>query len=420
MEDFQIVNMIVYLILIIIFGYIFGHYLSKKMIPLREGARTLPRPVINPRVSEYEIEKTTNIPIPGETINKMIDRFIFKYFDKNGFPLESTIALYSKYCCNKGNVTQENKRKLTDIGYYILDIVIFNIPSTNTPNPKEYWPPIKWSNHNIFNILIQPTNTAQIIRGQNYRDEYVQNYTGSSSTSNFWSDLFGNDSGFDYGSNGSNNNNNDNNNNNQETADSCSDSPQSRCGIGCPTSCLSSAFAAALPPPSSSSSSSSGNNGYNENGNESGIDNTTQNTISTQKSATNTTFLPGGINEIIIGSANIDGYQITDCLQKSDGSELNDMINDFIKTYFIEGGPNENRPTQTAIDLFNKFQNKTPMDGFHMNKMRDLIFYVLQVIIPGLPTRTYVSGTPARNKSDSSYVEWRPIRWLSLSEQANQ
>ena len=94
------------------------------------------------------------------------------------------------------------------------------------------------------------------------------------------------------------------------------------------------------------------------------------------------------------------------------------MINDFIKTYFIAYGPNENRPTQFAIDLFNQFNNKTPMDGFHMNKMRDLVFYVLQVIIPGLPTKTYVSGNPTINKSDSSYVEWRPIRWLSLSEKS--
>ena len=87
-------------------------------------------------------------------------------------------------------MTQENKRKLTDIGYYILDIVIHNIPSTTNPEPKVYWPPIKWSNHDIFNILIQPTHTAQVIRGQNYRDEYVQNYKNSSSTSNFLSGLF--------------------------------------------------------------------------------------------------------------------------------------------------------------------------------------------------------------------------------------
>jgi len=411
-DDF--ISTLILFYIVVILGYIIGNYLSKTYAPLREGARTLPRPVINPRVYEYESKKTSYIPIPGETINQMIDQFIFKYFNKDGFPLESTIALYTKYCCNKGNVTQENKRKLTDIGYYILDIVIPNIPSTTNPEPKVYWPPIKWSNHDIFNILIQPTHTAQVIRGQNYRDEYVQNYKNSSSMSNFLSGLFDSGSSSNYNETGTNNN--DNNNNNQQAADSCRDAPKNNCGIGCPTSCFSSAIAASLPPPSSSSSTT--NDGSNQSINESGINQQGIDSISTQKSAANTTFLPGGLNEIVIGSADIDGYQITDCLQKSDSSELNDMINDFIKTYFIAYGPNENRPTQFAIDLFNQFNNKTPMDGFHMNKMRDLVFYVLQVIIPGLPTKTYVSGNPTINKSDSSYVEWRPIRWLSLSEKS--
>ena len=408
MEESQIVIIIVYIILFILFGYIFGNYLSKKIVPLREGARTLPRPVINPRVSEYEKDKNTKLVIPGETMNQAIDRFIFKYFNKDGFPLESTIILYTKYCCNKGNVTQENKRKLTDIGYYMLDIIIPNLSSTMNSDPKAYWPPIKWSNHDIFNILIQPTSTAQVIRGQNYKGQYVSNLT-SSGSSNFWDDLFGNNS---QSSNESNNTET-TTNNNQSVADTCSDEPAGGCGIGCPTSCLSSAIAASLPPPSSSSSSSSSSSGSNNNqtsGSNAGGANNKNNTA-------NTTFLPGGLNEIIIGSADIDGYQTTDCLQKQEnGSELNDMISEFIKTYFIDNGPNENRPTQALIDLFNQYDSKSPMDGFHMNKMRDLIFYMLQVIVPGLPTKTYVPGAPAINKSDSSYVEWRPIRWLSLSE----
>ncbi len=414
MEESQIINIIVYIILFIIFGYIFGHYLSKQMVPLREGARTLPRPVINPRVSEYETDKKEKLILPGETMNQMIDQFISKYFNKDGFPLESTIVLYTTYCCNKGNVTPENKRKLTDIGYYILDIVIPNLRSNNNnSDPKTYWPPIKWSNHNIFNILIQPTETSQVIRGQNYKGVYVKNIS-SSDSGNFWDDLFGNDSSSSTdGGSDQNNNNNDN----QGAADSCSSAPKNNCGIGCPTSCLSSAIAASLPPPSQggSGSGSGGTSGSSSNNNENsgGSAGSTNNPNNTA----NTTFLPGGLNEIIIGSADIDGYQITDCLQKQkDGSELNDMINEFIKTYFIDYGPNVNRPTQAAIDLFNQLDSKSPMDGFHMNKMRDLVFYVLQVIVPGLPTKTYVSGTPAINKSDSSYVEWRPIRWLSLSE----
>ena len=53
------------------------------------------------------------------------------------------------------------------------------------------------------------------------------------------------------------------------------------------------------------------------------------------------------------------------------------------------------------------FQYKTPMDDIHMNKLRDVVYYILQVIVPGLPT----------DALPRSYVEWRPIVWLSRSSE---
>ena len=114
---------------------------------------------------------------------------------------------------------------------------------------------------------------------------------------------------------------------------------------------------------------------------------------------------------LIIGSAEIDGYMITDEEQTSTETTLNDQIDAFIKDFFIEKGPNKNKPTQKAIDMFNMyFQYKKPMDDIHMNKMRDVIYYMLQVILPGLPTASL----------PRSYVEWRPIVWLSLSERTKR
>ena len=401
MEVSDFISIFFYVIIFIIFGYIFGNYLSKKFVPLREGARTLPRPVINPRVPNYENEKPKNIPIPGQTINKMIDNFTNKYFKKDGFPLESTIHLYMSTFCDKGNIDPENKRKLTDIGYYILDIVIPNVPSTNNPEPNVYWPPIKWTNHKIFNILSQPTPTYEILQGQNYKDTYINTSTSSYSGRNI-SSLFGNEFDNNIDTDGSSNNNNNKGDNNKKAIDSCKDDENS-CGIGCPTSCLSGVFASEVEKQNKADSSSNSNDGSNINqsissGGRKGDQVTSQN-------IPGTTLLPGGVNQLIIGSAGIDGFQITDCKQTSDSPDLNNEVNDFIEQYFITDGPNKNRPTQEAIDLFDQFNNKTPMDGFHMNKMRDLVYYVLQVIIPGLPTE----------KSGRSYVEWRPIRWLSLS-----
>ena len=119
----------------------------------------------------------------------------------------------------------------------------------------------------------------------------------------------------------------------------------------------------------------------------------------------------GGSNTLIIGSAEIDGYQITDEPQTSNSTSLNDKIIAFIKEYFIEEGIHKNKPTQKAINTFNMyFQDRSPMDGIHMNKMRDVVYYILQVIVPGLPT----------NSLPRSYVEWRPIVWLSLSERSRR
>ena len=115
-----------------------------------------------------------------------------------------------------------------------------------------------------------------------------------------------------------------------------------------------------------------------------------------------------GSNVLIIGDVTVDGYQTTDVDVDNNITLLNENVNTFINDYFIESGPNQGKPTQKAIDAFELYfnQNKTPMDGIHMNKMRDLVYYILQSIIPGLPTV----------QLPRAYVEWRPIHWLSRSE----
>ena len=125
----DIVSFVIYLFIILIFGYIVGHSLSNKCFPLREGARTLPRPVINPPYKIYEKTVKDIVFLPGETMNHFIDKQANTYFDKDGLPLEKTIQKYAAYCVNQGNVSDENKRKLADIGYYVLNIVIPNLPN---------------------------------------------------------------------------------------------------------------------------------------------------------------------------------------------------------------------------------------------------------------------------------------------------
>lgn len=397
---------ILYVFIVIIFGYIFGHAISKEYKPLREGARTLPRPVINPPYKIYEKESIHAHSIPGQTMNQFIEQHTNKYFDKDGLPLEKTIQLYVSYCVNQGNVTQENKRKLTDIGYYFLNIVIPNLPTTKQPNPNEYWPPIQWSNHKIFSVWTQPNNTYQVMRGQNYQNSYVANFSNSNNGGGNFFSFFGNlDNSDQYNYNKSPDS--DSNNNDNGLADQCDNKPQSACGIGCPSSCLSSAFAAAASAQQNEDSQTKGRSGaIGDNLVDSYDSNGSNQNYNSNKGTGNTTFLPGGQNVLVIGSAKLDGYVITDEPQTSTSTTLNDQINEFIAYYFISSGPNENRPTQYAIDIFDEWKKKQPMDEIHMNKMRDLVYYILQIIIPGLPTESL----------PRSYVAWRPIVWMSRSE----
>jgi len=186
----------------------------------------------------------------------------------------------------------------------------------------------------------------------------------------------------------------------------CENDELNKCGIGCASSCLDGIMGAWYDEGKYKSPGTDGNNAtssYNTDGSQ--INGTSGQTEFAS------VYGSGGSNTLIIGSAEIDGYQITDEPQTNTEDPLNDKIDMFIKEYFIEEGIHKNKPTQKAIDMFNMyFQYKSPMDGIHMNKMRDVVYYMLQAIIPGLPTTVL----------PRSYVEWRPIVWLSLSERTKR
>ena len=399
--DEMLFTSVIFLIIICFLGHLIINYWFSE--PLREGARTLPRPHIGPMNDKLSYKFKPSPPYFGESLNQLIDRYINQYFDKRGFAYANTIQLYAENCVNKGNVTEKNKKKLNDIGYYLLNIVIPNIQSVKSPRPEVYWPPIKWSDLSTFDVLIQPTPTYLVYKGQPYSDSYTANYNLSASNGQGISFNNSSSSGSSSGS----------------SSDSSSDivpgdsdcslttRPGGRglaCGIGCPTSCLAGVMAAwnddenKNKSPDSSDESNSGSFSNITNVNQWDMDNV--NIGNVQK-------LPGESNTIIVGSAEIDGYAITDEEQTSTETTLNDSIESFIDDFFIKTGPNKNKPTQKTIDMFNMyFQYKKPMDDIHMNKMRDIVYYILQVIIPGLPTSTL----------PRSYVEWRPIVWLSLSQ----
>ena len=390
-----------YLYLLII--SIFAFFLLEHVRTYRESMRTLPRPVINAPKSHDQYSFRPSPPYDGETLNAMIDRMIHEYFDKRGFPYSNTIELYKNLCINQGNVTEENKRKLTDIGYYVLNIVIPNIQTVKNPEPDVHWPAISWTNAPIFDVLIQPTPTYTMFKGQAYSGSYTSDYASSRSQTDGRLRPGSNGSRGSRGSEGSRDANGGSN-----RGGSCGNDRLGKCGVQCPSSCLDGVAA------SWSKEQNEKRNKKNMQDGSSGDKarfssaalQTDLNRSMNMSEASNTTLLPGADNVFVIGSTEMDGYQILDEPQTNDATTLNDNIEQFIDEFFIKDGPNAGKPTQRAIDLFDMyFQYKTPMDDIHMNKLRDVVYYTLQVIVPGLPT----------DALPRSYVEWRPIVWLSRS-----
>jgi hypothetical protein len=84
--------------------------------------------------------------------------------------------------------------------------------------------------------------------------------------------------------------------------------------------------------------------------------------------------------------------------------ELNDWVYNKMNSYVdLEF---DLYPTKDAQQKFIDFVKiYGPIDRAHKNRLRDLIYYFMENIIPGLPT----------DKKPVCYVEWKPIRWLSNS-----
>ena len=397
--DEMILTSVLYLIIICFLGHLIINYCFKENI--REGARTLPRPVIHPELNEPVYKFKPSPPYSGETLDDMIDRYINMYFDKRGIPYTNTMAEYKTLCIGdgdgNGNITEENKSKLNDIGYYILNIVIPNIQSVKNQVPDQYWPPIKWSGLNGFKLTMRPTPTYLMYTGQIFKDGYNSRFNSSNYQN-------GDDGSSGNGSGGPGTDGADGNQGSSPSSEGCSGDKKDNCGIGCPSSCLAGIMSKWSDDEKKEKEGEDGKSGENDTNYytpgdewEDGVG----------IGSGNVQNMPGSPNTIIIGSAAIDGYAITDIEQRSSANTLNETVETFINDFFIEKGPNKNKPTQKAITMFDMyFQYKKPMDDIHMNKMRDVLYYILQVLIPGLPT----------SDSPKCYVEWRPIVWLSLSE----
>ena len=386
---------VVLIVIIAILGYILGHYVAsiRSTHSIIEGARTLPRPTRHPLPTQtYIMQPGANYL--GQTMNEYVDQLIGSYFDDNNVPYTNTINLYSLYCVNQGNVDPAIKNKLNDVCYYILNIAIPNIPDETTPNPSTVWPKIEWMSTSVFPPIINNTSPGLMYSNSWNTYSYLYNNTSSTIEYNYGGAGPGTASSPSTSSDGAG----------TGTGDGGCGPNNNSCGIQCPTSC----FLTAL------TGSASGAAGSTDNGTGGANNYTIDASASYAGALSLATRVPTTHTNSVIVGGQIQYYEITDASQNypatstglNFGIPLNENIQqNILDKYFISSGPNAGRPTQYAIDQFTQIwlSNPYPMDTFHKNKLRDLVYYVMEYIIPGLPT----AALPV------SYVEWRPIQWLS-------
>lgn len=374
----------------------------------KESMRTIPRPNPNYDPNEYVTIKNNPKQMKKININDEIDTMIRLYFGRNNIPTKLCIAMYYQYFVNQGNVSIQNKMRLKDFCYYILQYVIPSIPSELNPNPSINWPYIEFISNSLKSYTVQSAKTySPFIMYEVTPYEYDQmnlnrgsglDAPGSSAPGD--KNTSGRSSSSSSNSDGSNKNDKGNNS-------SC----------GCPTACFANLLANMNDPsnnsPGSSSSSSSSRSSSTPGSNKSGK------SINTPGGYSSNNFLADPSLFSNTNQQPISDLRITNEPQTIKPGTLDDGINDFINNYFgvdPSSGigkplddmpiPGQLLPTNFGkVEFTDFFKTRTLIDQGHKTKLYDLVHYFMENIVIGLPTETV----------PFSYVEWRPIVWSSVS-----
>ena len=159
---------LLYSFIILVLGvFIIQHFQRQGTVV--EGARTYAMPRRHPLTSTYGTY--SNISASNIiSLSDIIDQTVANYFDENNTPYMNTIDAVQTYIVGPspyeyGPITPDLKSKLTDIGYYFLEVVIPMLPTPENPTPKVEWPPLKWSGIPGFNVEIAPIPTYDVFQG---------------------------------------------------------------------------------------------------------------------------------------------------------------------------------------------------------------------------------------------------------------
>lgn len=414
---------LLYIIIVLILAILLYSYFNS-VFSIIEGARTYPMPRRHPITYKYGTfhnENQSNVI----SMNTIIDTYINQYFDQKGVPYLNTIQDVQNYVVGPGTngtydygtVPLTMKSQLTDIGYYFIEMVLPLLPTQDNPKPtKRVLPNLRFSNMPGFPLHVSKIQKCMVYQGNpennlqfnvntnainNYNNAFNRGFNSFFNGYNFPSDGSSSDTPPTSTSSGGSS---------SEDVDCTSgDCASDCCGITCPQSCFDAALGV-----NSSSSSGSGTSAP-------GTD-TSQNTSSHsnyQSSISNANILNSGNttlqyanNRLTMCPSKATGYDITQVILTAgtyDNSTLKNKIQEKILEYFEEkdNDPTQLVPKQKLIDDIKFYSTQySPMDAYHMELLKELIFYGLQVIVPGLPSEV---SSDQSSVTPHFYVEWRPF-----------
>jgi hypothetical protein len=341
----------------------------------RESMRTLYMPTSHP-IIQYVKPNYYAGSYSTVNMNEWIDRYIDRYFDDTNVPYLNTIDLYITYVVNKGVLKQEYKNKMRDMCHYIIDIVIPNMPTIENPDPKIEWPKLEWLSDDWipYNYSFNLDAIMNLFGGStSYKRKSIENDAAEEDEPNTPGSMSPGSAPTKSVSPGS------------ESTTSSSGTCDK-----CPTDCFNKLVSTLSSPPTSSvnlppdyEEEESGRKYKSSTGKEH-VDNSEED----------------GSKILTVDQVMVTNESVTN----PSSQELNEWV--FGKmNYYVDMNFDLYPTKQAQADFINFVKVYGPIDRAHKNKLRDLVYYFMENIIPGLPTES----------KPVCYVEWRPIRWLANS-----
>lgn len=310
-------------------------------------------------------------------LNDQVNELVDSYFDQDGYPLADTRDFVFEWFVTpyKSSIVRvETLSKLHDVGRYLLEQVI---PVFKTDAAAAaVWPAIVWSgvppvrivyDTSIFGINGDGSGSKNGKNGgsKNGKDDATDS-----------SDSSGNQTGSgDGGANGSGSGN-------AKGPTQCN--TKGFCGTPCPTSCIDAALLSLSPAPTPAPTASK-------------LRDLSRNLTPYQLSEwwslftdSSSASYSSSSSSMKQSSSSYDYFRrqrrvLTEHVdvETPTDDKLDREFMKLINKYF---DPRTRIPTQTFEKMARNYSDVAPLDTFHANKLADVIYYVLEIAVNGMPT----------------------------------